>query len=133
MGYYVLVDRGWFKWVKAGTGGIDDPTDFVPIKQIEPLIWYKVSLNINWPAQSYSISVNDELLTPDATFVAQSSGYSLASAPTMQFVAFTDGQCRSAYVDNISLAGATIGMIRINEAPSSQSALSIGSRAMQDK
>jgi len=105
IGYYIIIDRGWLKWVREARD-IDDEADFIPIRPISPGTWYNLRLIVNWSTATYDIYLNGTLVKRAADFVAKSRYTQISSANNLQIVAFTNATCRSAYMDNIHATGA---------------------------
>lgn len=105
LAYYVIIDAGTLKWVREGYDNTHED-DFITVSSVSPHKWYNLKLLINWNNASYDIFLDNVLVKSGADFVAKARGNPISQAPDLQFVAFTDGVCRSFYIDDIYINGA---------------------------
>ncbi len=101
LGYYVLFTEGKICYYSRQDGGV------VPVQDIQPGQWYTMRLDYDISAKMFNIFI-------DGSMKAQGAGFydtSQTSLNTLQIVAFSDAQCRAAYVDNFKLT--KVGLAKV--------------------
>ncbi len=101
MGYYVLFTGGNISYFSRAEGGV------VPILPIQAGQWYTMRLDYNISAKTFDIWIDGELMKQGAGFYDTTQ----TSLSLLQIVAFSDAQCRAAYVDNFKLMGAGLAKV----------------------
>jgi hypothetical protein len=107
LGYYVLFTAGKISYYSVSEGGI------VPIQDIQAGRWYTMKLDYDISTKKFDITIDGVLMKSGAGFYATSQ----TSLNTLQIVAFSDAQCRAAYVDNFKLSGASLAKVPAGAQP----------------
>lgn len=92
MSFYILTWEGAISY--------SDGNDFYPLFNINKDMWYKISLDFNWNSFTYNLNINNEPIQNAIPFSNE-----ISYTPNLQIVAFSDAQCRGAYIDEITFNG----------------------------
>jgi len=101
MGYYVLFINGTLSYYNGDS--------FNKIMNIDSGRWYNMKLVYDLSNLKYNIYVDGNLEISNVPFVGTPSSIDL-----LQIVAFSDAQCKTAYIDNIKMTGASLSKQKLN-------------------